>query len=135
MWVSALTNVWTYRTLWLLLGWLLIFIVIYFSLIPQPPQPLAFAFADKLSHLFSYAILAGWFTQLYTTARVQAGWLIGFVLLGVALELLQGWGGLRLFEFADMAANSLGVLVGWWLSRTWCRGWLLWLDRRLAGAQ
>ena len=40
------------------------------------------------------------------------------MLLGAALEIAQSATDTRSFEFADMAANSLGVLLGWGISAT-----------------
>jgi hypothetical protein len=40
------------------------------------------------------------------------------VSLGVCIEILQGMGGYRYFEYADMLANSGGVLMGWGLAHT-----------------
>jgi len=37
----------------------------------------------------------------------------GFILMGIALEFLQGMTGTRSFEVFDMVANSVGVALGW----------------------
>jgi hypothetical protein len=52
--------------------------------------------------------------------------------MGVALEFLQGMTG-RWFEYADMAANSIGVLLGAATAMTPWRDILLRLERTLAG--
>ena len=52
--------------------------------------------------------------------------------MGVALEFVQGWGGYRLFDIADMVANTLGVLLGWWLTRVVFAGILLRVDRGIS---
>jgi len=44
-------------------------------------------------------------------------------------NLYKGWSGYRFFDVADMVANSLGVLLGWWLSSRWLSGSLLHVDR------
>lgn len=89
--------------------------MIWLSLTPHPPEPVSFAGVDKLEHLAAYGCLMLWFSVAYRgRARwIVAGWLI---VLGVALEILQGWGGIRYFEYADMAANSSGVLLSGWLA-------------------
>ena len=38
---------------------------------------------------------------------------VGLIAMGVAVEILQGWSGYRYFEYADMLANSSGVLAAW----------------------
>ncbi len=84
-----------------------------------------------MKHLLAYAVLMGWFGQIYTRTTTQRSWLLGLILLGVALEFLQGWGGVRFFDPADMLANSLGVLLGYWLTRGRLAGALLHIERRL----
>ena len=91
-----------------------------------------FSSADKLEHLLAYGALMGWFGQLYVTLRRQAVLAVGFCAMGILLEFLQGWGGHRMFDTGDMLANSVGVALGWWLTRGWFAGWLLRLDRVLA---
>ena len=53
------------RWLWLMLGWMWVAIVFYLSLMPVPPQPVAFWQADKLEHLLAYCLLMLWFSQVY----------------------------------------------------------------------
>lgn len=79
----------------------------------QPPEVLDFAFSDKLEHLFAYSVLMGWFGQLYVAKPRQVISAVAFCLMGVAIEYAQDWGGQRFFDVADMAANTLGVLLGW----------------------
>ncbi len=118
--------------LWLTIGWVLIALIVYLSLTASPPEVFEFAFADKLKHLFAYSVLMGWFTQLYPSLKARGVWALALFLLGVAVEFIQGWSGYRFFDVADMAANSLGVLLGWWLSTKWLAGSLLRVDRVLS---
>jgi glycopeptide antibiotics resistance protein len=55
--------------------------------------------------------------------------LAGLVSLGVCIEILQGLGGYRYFEYADMLANSGGVLMGWGLAHTRMGRVILLLER------
>lgn len=101
-----------YRRLWLSLGWLLVAGVCYLSLTPRPPQvDLGIHFFDKLSHFTAYAVMMGWFMQLYPARRTRLWYALGFIGMGISIEFLQGMGTARLFELADMLANSLGVFV------------------------
>ena len=118
--------------LWVSIGWGLLALIVYFSLTASPPEILEFAFADKLKHLFAYSVLMGWFTQLYPSLKVQLVWVVAFFLLGVTMEFVQGWSGYRFFDLADMAANLLGVLLGWWLSTRWLAGSLFRVDHALS---
>ena len=118
--------------LWVSIGWALIATVLFLSLTPSPPEPFTFTFADKIEHLFAYSVLMGWLGQLYVSMRQQILLAVGFCLMGVALEFAQGWGGHRFFDVADMAANTLGILLGWWLTRTLFSGILLRVDRSIS---
>ena len=118
--------------LWLALGWGLIGLVAFLSLVPAPPMDLDFDSSDKVGHLLAYGALMVWFGQIYMTFRRQAVLAAGFCALGVLLEFLQGWGGARMFDPADMLANTAGVALGWWLTRGWFAGILLRLDQALA---
>jgi len=102
-----------YRKVWLMIGWGLILTVTYLTLIPKPPDLMDdIRFGDKIGHFLSYAILMFWFCQLYISARHRLFLAAGFVLMGITLEYLQGLGGVRMYEVADMFANSMGVLIG-----------------------
>lgn len=105
------------RPLWQAIGWIMLGAVIGFSLASNPPDAIFFPHADKLKHLLSYAVLMAWFGQIYTHTSTQRYWLMGLTLMGVTLEFLQGWGGVRFFDTADMLANALGALLGYWLTR------------------
>lgn len=121
-----------YFWLWAFIGWTLIATVIFLSLIPSPPDVLDFASSDKLEHLFAYSVLMGWAGQLYVSMRQQILWAVGLCLMGIALEFVQGWGGYRFFDVADMGANTLGVLLGWWLTRAVFAGFLLRVDQGIS---
>ncbi|HHI92123.1 MAG TPA: VanZ family protein [Gammaproteobacteria bacterium] len=118
--------------LWVSVGWALVALVIYLSLSFNPPSILEFTFADKLKHMFAYGVLMGWFGQLYSARKSQLIWALAFCLLGVTMEFAQGWGGHRFFDVVDMVANSIGVLLGWWLSNKWLAGSLLRVDHALS---
>lgn len=104
--------------IWLAAGWLWVAGVFYLSLTPQPPQPISFDGVDKLWHALAYALLMLWFCQV-RTGRQQRIRLLGWLAaMGVGIEILQGMSGYRYFEYADMLANTSGVLMGWGLALT-----------------
>lgn len=77
--------------------------VIYtLCLMPSPPEPLTFA------------LLMLWFGQY--SRRLRAA--IFLVLMGISIEVLQGIGGVRMFELNDMLADALGVALGLALLKT-----------------
>jgi len=107
-----------YRRLWLIIGWGLIVLVISLSVTTSPPQiDIDIPFLDKLEHFFAYSVLMGWFGQIYHTIKARTIWFASFVAMGITIEIIQGLGGVRYFEYADMAANATGASVGWVLIR------------------
>jgi VanZ family protein len=104
-----------WRTAWLALGWLWVIVVFFLCLMPHPPEPLKFAHADKLEHMLTFCWLMLWFSQAGFN-RLRLALLL--VAMGVLIEVLQGMEGFRDFEYADMAADAVGVLTGWLLART-----------------
>ena len=85
--------------------------VVWLSLTPSPPK-VDFEQSDKVGHLLAYGALMFWFAQLYV-GQTRLLYAAGFVVMGIALEFAQGALGYRSYELVDMAANTLGVLLGW----------------------
>lgn len=108
-----------YRSAWLGGGWLLVTLVSVLSLMPNPPEPFSFSYVDKVEHSIAYASLSWWFCQIYMTARLRV--VLALIAMGVLIEILQGLSGYRYFEYADMLANSTGVLLGFLWARS-CYG-------------
>ncbi len=101
-----------FRKGWLALGGLWVAIILWLSLTPVPPQP--FYLSDKVEHMLAYLLLMGWFAVVCRDgARRLAAALL--VAMGIVVEILQGLSGYRYFEWADMAANTSGVLLAWWV--------------------
>lgn len=92
--------------------------VCYLSIAPiQPDFDIKFKYVDKLEHFLTYLLLTGWFAQLYQTKQSRLFYLIFFILMGMLLEVLQGLGTVRIFEYSDMVANSAGVLMAWLITK------------------
>ncbi|MDH3354254.1 MAG: VanZ family protein [Chromatiales bacterium] len=117
-----------YYKFWLVIGWGLVLTVTALSIIPSPPEVSG---SDKLHHFVAYGTLMGWFGQIYHQPRTRILWFIGFVVMGVLLEIIQGVGGVRHFEYADMAANAAGALIGLLLSRGWSGRLIEQFERRV----
>jgi VanZ family protein len=100
------------RALGLAIGWALVATIIWLSVTPRPIE-LGVAHGDKLGHLLAYGSVMFWFCQLYGRGGTRAACAAGFIAMGVALEFVQLGLGYRSFEVADMAADALGVALGW----------------------
>jgi VanZ family protein len=100
------------RRAWASAGLLMVALVVYLSLRPEPVEPPPPGL-DKYEHVLAYAVLMFWFAHLVQASRGRLHLAVALVGLGVALECLQGALGHRLFAVADMAANGLGVALGW----------------------
>jgi VanZ family protein len=121
-----------YFILWRALGWLAVVVVIYLSLTSHPiTVPLRYG--DKFGHLLAYGVLMSWFVQLYQRRGMLLLHALLFIVTGVVMEFLQGYTG-RYFEYADMVANTAGVVLGLSLSLTPWQSLLLQGERRFLPA-
>ena len=118
---------WAWSVVWML-G---IATVVVLSLLPpkdMPPEPLG---SDKLGHVLAYAALMAWSVQIHARRR---SWVVNallLVLLGIALEFVQGAMHLgRARDPADALADTLGVIAGFATCMTPMRDLLLRFDRR-----
>jgi VanZ family protein len=100
--------------MWLACGWLGVVVTLVVSLMP-PALGNADNQADKLVHLFGYALLMFWWAQLVPQRRWKLA--IAVVLYGIAIEGLQGLTPERQPDILDALANSGGVLLGWLAAR------------------
>ncbi|MHB1185959.1 VanZ family protein [Thiobacillus sp.] len=96
--------------LWRVGGWFGIVATVLLSLMP-PVLNESGGHTDKLVHLTGYAVLMFWWAQLVTRHRWKLA--VAVVLLGIAIELLQGLTPDRQPDGLDALANSGGVLLGW----------------------
>jgi VanZ family protein len=98
------------------------------SLVPGPDTGVN----DKLTHLVTYFLLAGWFSLLVIN-RTRLGWtVIGLIAYGMLIELLQGMTSYRYPEWGDVLANGIGILAGVLLYFTPLPRLLRFVDSRLA---
>ena len=97
-------------------GWAWAAAIVWLSLTPAPPQ-VDVTYGDKLGHVGAYALLMFWFAQLYVARASRMAHAAVFVAMGVGLEFLQGVLGYRTYDIADIAANAIGVALGWAAAR------------------
>ncbi|OOZ38517.1 hypothetical protein BOW53_15265 [Solemya pervernicosa gill symbiont] len=123
-----------FRRVWLAIGWLLVLALVLLSLLPPLPDPIpTLGYSDKLGHAAAYALLMGWFMVLYRGGRRRLLLALLLIAMGASLELLQGMGSLRRFEYLDMVANGVGVGLGYLLIRCCGTELLLHLEQNGAG--
>ena len=113
---------------WYGIGVMMLLAVAALSLMPVPSTGVN----DKLSHLVTYFLLAGWFALLAAKRATLIWILAGVAAYGGLLELLQAMTPYRQAEWADLLANSLGAAAGIWLHFTPLRRLLLLIDSGLA---
>ena len=121
-----------YPRVWMALWVVAIAIVVAGELLPGKDLP-SLSMSDKSEHFIAYALLSASAVQLFAR-RLSWGFVcLLLVLMGIALEFLQGAMGLgRSMDRYDALANSIGVLIGLATAFTPLRDVLLWIDRRIA---
>jgi VanZ family protein len=122
--ITAATSRHKFRTLWLAIGWGLVVLVIYLSLVSGPLPIDVIARGESahrliygIAHVLAYGCLMLWFLQLYPCSRrtIIAS---GLIALGTVLEGLQGFTVDRYPGYLDLVANTAGVTLGWLLGKT-----------------
>lgn len=117
---------------WHLLGWCWIVLACYLFLVPNPPFPeTGFEYQDKLGHVIIYTLLMAWFGNLYHSRAARIAYAVLFIVMGITLEFLQEMGQDRLFEYADMLANTLGVALGYLMTAGPLRHMLHYMEKHL----
>lgn len=107
-----------YHKLWLLIGYALVSLVIYLSVTSKPPMPdVDLPYFDKIGHLSAYFVMMMWFAQLYHVKKLRLIYACSFIALGVVMEIVQSFDPERMAEFADMVANTAGVLFAYVITK------------------
>ena len=99
------------KNLWLTIGWLLIALIWYLSLTPTPIPDMGMDNTDKVGHFLAYALLMGWFAQIYHQIKPRILLMTTFIIMGIAIEFVQGMTEYRSFQYADMLADSIGIFL------------------------
>ena len=116
--------------LWLVLGWCMIAGVLVASLMPARAVEVVFGgLNDKIEHAAAYAGLMVWFGGMSRRAA-QLKLAIAFVALGGVIELLQGLTPTRTPDLMDLAADTVGVVVGLVLTATVLNAWCQRIETR-----
>jgi VanZ family protein len=122
-----------YKKFWWALAWALVAFVFLLSLIPIPPPPVDLPGGfDKYQHLLAYGTLSGFFGQLVSRLGLHIRISLGLMGMGALLEVLQGLTWYRSPDGFDIAANTIGVLLGLLACRTKLGSFVVWFERRLS---
>ena len=118
------------RRLWLGVGFGLLLVIVFMSLtsttyVPMPGN------IDKLYHASAYAVLMGWWLQLFRNALTRVLLALCFIAIGVGIEFLQSFHPLRYFDVGDMLANTAGVVISFGLGWTAFERLLYRFERRV----
>jgi len=100
------------RRAWRYTGLLLFCVISYLALTPTPPKGLDTGW-DKANHLLAFASLAFCgFWSLQTFKQRLLGLPLSLLAYGAAIELIQFFVPGRSCEWADLAADSIGIALG-----------------------
>ncbi len=102
------------------LGWYLAMVAVtVLALLPiEHLQMPVFDWWDKAQHALAFVVLTGWALLLWPHAAMRVA--LGMLAYGAGLEVAQWAVGWRFAEWADLAADAVGVFVAWSLIR-WLR--------------
>jgi VanZ family protein len=102
------------------LGWCAAMVAVtVLALLPiEHLQMPVFDWWDKAQHALAFVVLIGWALLLWPHAAMRVA--LSMVAYGAGLELAQLAVGWRFAEWADWAADAVGVFVAWGLAR-WLR--------------
>lgn len=116
--------------LWLGVGFSLLLFIVFMSLTSTPVVPMP-GNIDKLYHASAYAVLMGWWLQLFRNPLTRVLLALCFIAIGTGIEYLQSFHPLRYFDVGDMLANTTGVVISWSLGWTAFERLLFRFERRV----
>jgi VanZ family protein len=85
-----------------------------------PPKHLEmplFDWWDKAQHALAFGVLTVWALLLWPASALRV--VLGMLAYGAAIEVAQWAVGWRFGEWADWAADAVGVLSAWGACRAW----------------
>lgn len=102
----------TLQTLWRVVFWFGVVAICGVSVVPQQELPQT-GILDKWQHVAAYLVLMAVSYPAYARSgpRTELGIGVGLVVLGAALEVVQGLLPDRVMSFADGIANAAGVFL------------------------
>ena len=118
--VMGAVSRWAVRhaVLWRVLGYGYVLVIVALSFAPVPHVSGA-AGVDKIEHVLAYAVMMAWFCQVELGMRGRVLHAVGFLLLGVGIEVGQGMVPHRVGSVYDVVADGAGVVMGWVVVARW----------------
>ncbi len=100
-----------YQKFWLILSGILVGGIVFGSLYPLALRS-EFLAMDKIHHAIAYGTLTGWLLLIFHGRKAWLKIVVFALLLGGSLEIAQSFTDFRISEWLDIAANTLGVMLG-----------------------
>ncbi|MGB1190652.1 MAG: VanZ family protein [Pseudomonadales bacterium] len=88
-------------------------LILWLALTPNPPRAGGLFDLDKVNHIVAFFVLAALMEYAFPYLKAWSIKLLPLVAFGVSIELLQFWIGYRYFEWADMVADGVGLMLFW----------------------
>jgi VanZ family protein len=119
-----------YGRVWLSLGLAALLLGVLVAMRPVGGA-LLFTLGDKVAHAAAFATFAVWFGGLVESRLM---WRVALALLayGVLIEVLQSLVPYRSADSQDLAADAVGILLGWLVSAAGLSHWGRQLEQWLA---
>lgn len=120
-----------YALLWVLAGAGLFLTVVYLCLRAPGEEDAWFPGFDKWAHASAFFALGVWSLAL-VERRAYARVMAVMLAVGLGIEVAQGLMGLgRHAEWADVAADALGVALAFGVSMSRSESWFEWIEARV----
>lgn len=102
---------------WMRMGWFLAMVALLaLALVPIKHLQLpVFDWWDKAQHVLAFVVLTGWALWVWPLHALRV--MLGMLAYGAGIEGAQWAVGWRFAEWADLAADAVGVWVAWMLVR------------------
>ena len=107
-----------YRKFWKISFWIVLALLLFLTLTPQPPKPISLRHIDKAYHFFAFFGFAFIFRigfRRWRTSHIL--WISIFV--GVGIEAAQFYIPGRGMSIADAVADILGAIAGVGIGNLW----------------
>ena len=107
--------------IWMRVGWYLAMAAVtVLALMPiEHLQLPVFDWWDKAQHALAFVVLTGWALLLWPLHALRV--VLVMLAYGAGIEGAQWAVGWRFAEWADLAADAVGVLVAWLMVNGWWR--------------